>query len=54
MAAVAAITANKIVVYGGIVDDGSLANNGYLLDVSRKQLKPILGKQEDLKFRTLT
>ena len=53
-AAVAAISANKIIVYGGLLVDRYKTSNGYLLDVSNKQLKPVLGKADDLKFRTVT
>ena len=48
-AAVAAISANKIIVFGGLVNR-KFTYDGYLLDIGKKQLKPILGKADDLKL----
>ena len=51
--AVAIISVGKMIVFGGLVN-GKSTYNGYLLDISNKQLKPILGKADDLKFFTKT
>ena len=51
-AAVSAINPQKLVVFGGF--NRGFLNTGYVLDITSKQVKCILGKAGDFAFRTFT
>ena len=53
-ASVAAVSATKIIVFGGITIAGFCKNDGYLFDISNNELQPILGKETDIEFYTFT
>ena len=53
-AAVAAVSATKIIVFGGCNSANFIKNDGYIFDTTSYEVQPILGDETDIKFETLT
>ena len=50
MASITAISADKFAVFGGLDQENPFLNNGYIYNLSSQQIKPILGRENDLGF----
>ena len=50
-AAVVAISADKLAVFGGMNKHEATLNHGYIFNYTTSKIRPILGKDPDLAFR---